>query len=75
MEEIVSAMITILISYKGKCSNEQLLKELRSYYEYIEQSEIERVLRDYSKYFKRIPEIKNSNGKVIFEEEIELIGG
>ena len=74
MEKIVNAIVVILNNHNGKCSNKLLLKELRLYDEYIDQNELERLLREYSILFKRIPEIEDSNGKVVFEEEIELVG-
>ncbi len=73
MEKLLKAMIVILRNHNGECSNDQLLNELRTYDKYINQNEIDRVIRDYPHLFKRTSEIVR-NGKTIVEGGVALTG-
>lgn len=75
MEEIINAMITIIESHNGECALGQMLEELQLYDEYTNQSEIDRIIRDYPQIFKRTPEMKTKDGRTIGEEGIALADG
>ena len=75
MEEMINAMITIIESHNGECALGQMLKELQLYDEYINQSEIDRIIWDYPQIFKRTPEIKTKDGRTISEEGLTFADG
>ena len=75
MKETIKLMIEILKSHNGECTNEILLEELRSYDQYINQTEIDRIIRDYPQIFKRAPGMKTRDGRTIIEEGVALADG
>lgn len=73
MNDMIIIMKEIIKGHGGECAIEQLLLELQSYDEYIDQSEIIRVIRDYPTIFQWTTEI-NWNGKTIVEGGVALTG-